>query len=335
MASQSNAQPIITAAYNPSYGDTFVYKIVLDTSSMVPGQAGAGVTWNLASMHGELTTWQQNWKQTALTNDAGIFGTNSNMAGEIVYPGQGISYEFYNVGANGLEDLKFVGSHINNAITNFTSGYKVLDYPFSFGQSCTDTMIGSNAVAYVNGRITSVYDGHGVLQLEAQSGGNFNNVARVKTTEHYIVNYGPIETHDVITYAWYDNTHANTRKQPIAIIRLHDWIDSFGTPYHEKSAGIRQILFINEVPKLNLNAADVKLYPNPFGDKISLSLPSINSEVKIEIADITGRIIKVILLEKSVAGREESIWLHDLNQGIYLAKISSANGTVVKKIIKE
>src|SRR5689334_7944756 len=81
------AQPVITSDYNPIFGDTYVYKIVDDTSTAQPGQAGAGVVWNLASMHGQLTTRQYNWKQTALTNDAATFSGNSNLAAEIIQNG--------------------------------------------------------------------------------------------------------------------------------------------------------------------------------------------------------------------------------------------------------
>src|SRR5688500_8099778 len=87
------SQPVITAAYNPIYSDTYVYKIVVDTATAQPGQPGSGVIWNLASMHGQLTTRQYNWMQTALTNDAVIFGANSNIAAEIIQNGFSPRYE--------------------------------------------------------------------------------------------------------------------------------------------------------------------------------------------------------------------------------------------------
>src|SRR3982751_3566416 len=93
------AQPVITSDYNPIFGDTYIYKIVDDTSLAQPGQAGAGAVWNLASMHGQLTTRQYNWMQTALTADAVIFGGNSNIAAEIVQTNFSTRYEYYNVGA--------------------------------------------------------------------------------------------------------------------------------------------------------------------------------------------------------------------------------------------
>ena len=328
------AQPVITADYNPIFGDTYVYKIVDDTTTAVPGQAGAGVVWNLAAMHGQLQTKQYNWKQTALTNDAITFSANSNLAAEIIQNGFSPRFEYYQAGPDFLGDLKKVGTHVDFAVTNYGSGYMLFDYPLSYNQSCTDSMLGSTGVAYVNGRVTTTYDGYGTLQLEAQSGGNFSNVARIKIEENYIVNYGPIETHHAVTYYWMDHSTANLTKQPIAIIFDHDWIDLNGIPKHEKFALMRQILFQNGVPQLILNSANVSVTPNPFQNKIIFTLPGINSEIGIQICDMTGRIVKEFHLEKSATAREESIALNDLRDGVYLAKIYSDNGTVVKRIVK-
>ncbi|MCX6275137.1 MAG: T9SS type A sorting domain-containing protein [Bacteroidetes bacterium] len=328
------SQPVITTSYNPIYGDIYVYKIVDDTSTAQHGQAGAGVVWNLAAMHGQLTTRQYNWKQTALTNDAAIFGANSNIAAEIIQNGFSARYEYYNNGSSFLGDLRKIGTHVDLSITNFGGGFMSIDYPLSYGQSCTDSMIGSTGVAYVNGRSTTTYDGYGTLQLEAQSGGNFANVARLKIVEDYIVNYGPIETHHVETYYWMDHTTANMTKQPIAIIMTHDWVDLNGTTQREKIALMRQILFQNSVPQLSLNESNVSLFPNPFENKVSIALPGMNSFINIEISDITGRQVKNILLEKSMANRVEEINLNDLNEGLYLAKISADGGSIVKRIVK-
>jgi len=328
------AQPVITSDYNPIYGDIYVYKIVDDTSTAQPGQAGAGVVWNLATMHGQLTTRQYNWKQTALTNDAATFASNSNLAAEIIQNGFSPRYEFYQVGANFTDDMKKVGTHIDFAITNFAVGYMQFDYPLSYLQSCTDSMLGTTGVAYVNGRSTTTYDGHGTLQLEATSGGSFSNVARIKVVEDYIVNYGPVETHHVETYYWLDSTTINLKKQPIAIISTHEWVDLNGISKREKYALMRQILFINGMPTVNLNAANISVSPNPFNDKVVFSIPAIDSDVDIAISDITGQLIKVVHLQKSLVAKEQSVMLNELRSGVYFAKVSSENGSVVKKIIK-
>jgi hypothetical protein len=329
------AQPLITALYNPIFGDTYIYKIVDDTSTAQPGQSGAGVVWNLASMHGLLTTRQYNWMQTALTNDAVIFGAQSNLAAEIIQNGFSPRYEYYQVGPTFSDDMRLVGTRIDLAYTNFNLGHMLFDYPLSYNQSCTDTMIGTTGVADVNGRSTATYDGYGSLQLEPQSGGNFTNVARLKVEQNYIVNYGPIETHHVETYYWLDHATDSMRKQPIAMISIHDWVDLNGATQREKYALMRQILFINKVPQVALSVSNVMVAPNPFQDKIIFTVPGIDSEIDIQLSDITGRVIINDHLQKSSAAQEESLSMAGVPEGIYFARVSSEKGSVVKKIIKE
>jgi len=329
------SQPVITSAYNPINGDTYIYKIVDDTSTAQPGQAGAGVIWNLASMHGLLTTRQYNWMYTGHTNDSATFIAHSNIAAEVIQNGQSPRYEFYQVGPTFTADMRKVGSHIDNAVDTFAGGgYMMFDYPLSFNQSCTDTMLGKNSVSDIYGRCTTTYDGYGTLQLEALSGGNFQNVARLKVVEDYIVSYGPVETHHVETYYWMDHATDSLRKQPIAIIKIHDWTDTFGFPFTEKFAYMRQIIFLNGVGGLTLSDVNVTVSPNPFTDIVTFSIPATNSEIDIQLSDITGRVIQKNHLQKTSAPQTESISLKDLRNGIYFAKVSSEEGSVVKKIIK-
>jgi hypothetical protein len=335
LSANSMAQPVITDDYNPIFGDTYVYKIVDDTATAQPGQAGAGVIWNLTAMHGNLSTWQYNWKQTALTNGAALFGSHSNIAAEIIIPSQAPRYEYYDVGAYFDGDMKKVGTETGLAIKNFQNGYMYLNYPMSYGQNCTDTMVTDTTLSFTQGRITTTYDGYGTLQLEPQSGGNFQNVARIKVEENYEVNFGPVETHHMTTYYWFDHSTVNLTKQPIAIICIHEWIDLNGDFKRDKYGLMRQILFLNGVASLTLTSSNVNVSPNPFTGKLILSLPPVDGDVQMQICDIQGRSVKNILLEKSAASRENEIGLEELQPGIYLAKISSAQSTVIKKIIKE
>ncbi len=324
------AQPTITSSYNPIYADTFAYKIVVDTAAMQPGSAGAGVVWNLSSLPSTLNTREFNFMQPQFTNYATVFPT-ANMAAEIVDVTQGgTTYEFYNTSTTSYKE---VGTVVFSAQDNFTNGFRIFAYPFTFGQSYSDSVTGSNGVANITGVVTTTYDAYGTLNLPAQSGGVFNNVGRIKIDEVLVYNYGAgldIVSH-IVTYLWMDNTPNNMKKQPILYMSTKD-LSGLQTD-HKKSAGIRQILFTNSVPQLNFNSANVSVYPNPFHDKIALSLTKLNTKVTVQISDMTGKIVKEICLEKSVA--EETLYLNDLREGVYFAKISSEKGSVIKRIVKE
>ena len=70
----------------------------------------------------------------------------------------------------------------------------------------------------------------------------------------------------------------------------------------------------------------LKLYPNP-----STGIISINTEtsVNVSIVDVTG---KVVLVAAEVT-KDKNIDLSGLQKGVYLARISSENGTTTEKII--
>lgn len=78
-------------------------------------------------------------------------------------------------------------------------------------------------------------------------------------------------------------------------------------------------------------SASVKLYPNPVNDKLHIS-----SEVNIEkasIYDINGHLLQSIVFYRNEIQR--TIDLQKLALGVYVVKLSSENGELTQKFIKE
>ena len=80
---------------------------------------------------------------------------------------------------------------------------------------------------------------------------------------------------------------------------------------------------------LNENGARYGVYGNSYDKLRSLS------DIDGNLYDATGKQLKNVHLPKSPIAREEAIELNDLRKGVYFAKISSENGSVVKKVIKD
>lgn len=80
------------------------------------------------------------------------------------------------------------------------------------------------------------------------------------------------------------------------------------------------------------NDISVSVYPNPFQDKITISLENESSNAKVKLVDITGK----QLYNNSFSGNSIEINnLESLNSGIYFLKIEDQNGSfTTKKIIK-
>jgi hypothetical protein len=74
----------------------------------------------------------------------------------------------------------------------------------------------------------------------------------------------------------------------------------------------------------------VSVYPNPFRDFVNIKIS--NLSYSIEIYDNTGR-----LVHQTIAPKDETLYLNHLNPGLYLVKITDADGTVLStaKLLKK
>ena len=74
---------------------------------------------------------------------------------------------------------------------------------------------------------------------------------------------------------------------------------------------------------------EINIYPNPSSDKITIESTSTITEA--ELSDITGR---VMLRQKENSSHHFSISIAQLQAGIYMLRIKTKDGVVVRKIVK-
>ncbi|RMA58483.1 T9SS type A sorting domain-containing protein [Ulvibacter antarcticus] len=77
---------------------------------------------------------------------------------------------------------------------------------------------------------------------------------------------------------------------------------------------------------------DLKLYPNPAGDQISISLPR-TVEADIRVFSVLGKLM--IYEANQTVSNNYTLSLSSLASGMYFIRINSENGTVTKQFIKE
>ncbi|MDR3219766.1 MAG: T9SS type A sorting domain-containing protein [Dysgonamonadaceae bacterium] len=84
---------------------------------------------------------------------------------------------------------------------------------------------------------------------------------------------------------------------------------------------------------LHVSAATlaVKLYPNPVNDKLYVSVDGSLSPVRVEIYAVTGK----RLLTQTTSTSQFSIDLSRYQEGVLLVKVSNANGSVSRTIVKQ
>ena len=84
------------------------------------------------------------------------------------------------------------------------------------------------------------------------------------------------------------------------------------------------------------NDFQIKIFPNPFSDKIRIETNLANStDTKIEISDLTGKIVgNAILIEKNDANIMFEWNSSTLSRGMYFIKIHNGVKVIIRKIVK-
>lgn len=78
------------------------------------------------------------------------------------------------------------------------------------------------------------------------------------------------------------------------------------------------------------NNLEISVYPNPANDVVSVSNTTNAIISNVEMTDLNGRVVK----NTSLNATEGQINISDLSTGVYLMKVSSDQGSITKKIIK-
>jgi hypothetical protein len=82
----------------------------------------------------------------------------------------------------------------------------------------------------------------------------------------------------------------------------------------------------------NSSTSQINIYPNPFTDQFVITSSNIASEdVKISVTTLLGQKIYTAIFN----GKQLSIDMNEQPKGIYLVKVESKTGVMIKKIIKE
>lgn len=95
-----------------------------------------------------------------------------------------------------------------------------------------------------------------------------------------------------------------------------------------KPINVCNVNSINDVSLLS----QLKLFPNPTNSLITIQDKNsiIDNIIKIEMTDLQGKTIQIFTLNKN----DEQINLAHLKNGVYIAKIETSIGTILKKIVK-
>lgn len=93
-----------------------------------------------------------------------------------------------------------------------------------------------------------------------------------------------------------------------------------------------QTKFVNSLANTTFDSTDLVLYPNPVNEVLTIDLHNQPQTVhSIEVRDYLGK----LMFSNQFNGMQISIPMQDYAQGVYFVRLSNAQGSTVKKVVKK
>jgi hypothetical protein len=85
------------------------------------------------------------------------------------------------------------------------------------------------------------------------------------------------------------------------------------------------------------NELNVKMnvFPNPFNHETNIVIELLgNEEIQLSLHDISGKLVKILDIEKKIAGSYSYSIKEDLVAGIYFVTLTTVQGSTILKMLK-
>ncbi len=314
----ATAQPVLDYPTNvPQPGDAYTYTTA-DTNGVSEGAAGANITWDLSGITSNGTSYDYEVLDASTTPYIGTFPT-----ADIAYTETGSEFfQYYDITTTTNEYIGY-GSPTLNMI--YSDNMKVMNYPFTYGDSFSDNSLYSFESSGYNFTTASSQtiecDGYGTLVMP---NGTFSNVLRMKQTATYTstndIPGSEATTSTNVTYYW----QAENSRFSLASI-------TYSTPEGgatTKSASFNT--YSTDVTE-NLVAEKFSFYPNPTGNQLNLSFKKVeNAEIKV--TNMLGKVMIEMNLENT---NKVTVDLSNFPAGIYFVSLQDENKAITRKVIKK
>lgn len=325
-AAYAIAQPTITSSFVPVAGDNLVQQSA-DTTGINPGNAGANVTWNFASLVNAGSPQVNNYISPVGTPYSSNFPA-ATICAKTVSTGGATAYMYCASTATTYSQL---GIGTTAYIYNYTDPMIMMQFPTTYNTTYTDNV---KVIYTVNGVdvyrravVTSTADGYGTLTTP---GGTFTNALRIKTIQSYndsFVYLGStvgLGTSLITSYAWVTPGNKNTLMQIAYTNVVQNSVPSNSISVIYAPAGA---VGLNEV---NHTVSKISVYPNPVKENATVIFDLDNkSDINYEVTDITGK--QIIMKDAGICHEGKNsinIDCTGLNEGFYFVKLYTSKSLV-------
>lgn len=240
---------------------------------------------------------------------------------------------------NDTNVISITGAENSGLVLNYADNGLIGTFPLNFNDTNgTDTVSGAfnfdgNSGTF-SGTLTTTVDAYGTLIMnDVGSGAYSGNVTRLKIEQslNLSITIGipiSIGTATQTSYFYYDSTNANL------VFRSTELVIDVDIP---SLVSINEtIITMESLLSSTLGASENKisdsslsLFPNPVKDDLNFNLSNDLIISSIIVSDISGRQVL------KVKTNERTLTVEQLNRGIYIATITTNEGTLSRKFVKE
>lgn len=312
----------------------YIFTNINPTTPLTHSAIGASAVWTFNSLPTNGTSSEVNVTPTA-SEFTTYPGTTSVHVTSTAAPSPSNVAKIYNK-LTGTNAYSITGFDANGVILNYiTNNALIGTFPLIFGYTNTDNTAGTFTSGVNTGTFTGTiktdYDSYGTLNLGVDGFLPITKtVFRVKVFQNINLTIGffPIGTVTQTSYTYYANNAGVI--EPL----FRDTSFTVNVPLLGDPQNTNQAQVISNSLTLGLDENiwlinKINFYPNPASNLLTIDNKS-NQEIKsISLNDTNGR---SILEFKSTSNQ---IDISNLSKGLYLVKIKTENGSIVKKLLKE
>jgi Secretion system C-terminal sorting domain len=296
-----------------------------DTTGVVEGMAGSGVTWNFTSLTPTSFVGDYTYMAPSGHPQGGLF-SSANLA---LQPANG-NYAFY---ISSSDSLYMIGekSPSNTTIT-YTDGAMWFRFPQAFGVPNQDSVYGDYPDGFIStvsraGWIQTTFDGQGTLTTPF---GTFNNAKRIEYIGiHHDSSWTGAAEVDVFIkrYEWYDGVDP----MPRMIINRQQVILNGGNPTNSKEVWYADDNAVSVTPQI---AGQFSISPNPAQGhtRLSYTLDAADN-VQVEVMNLLGERVSMVVKGEQAAGSYTYDLGANLAAGVYMVRMQSSAGVTTHKVV--
>ena len=310
--------PTLTSANSaPQPGDSFT-RYNADTTGIVPGNPGAGQTWNFSNLVLNSTNFVLNYVDPFTTPYAALFpDATVSYANDPMYGYYKVTFSEY--------EILGMSYTLNSWI--YSDPEVMCTYPFSYGSNLVDNLYATSFYLGINhyriGTRTTIADGYGTLILPS---GTYNNLLRLKVIQNYSDSSSTNVIHIYgVTYSWCDGVN---KSPSLTISTLSNTTGSSTTTI--KMVNISSV--VNGIADNKTPQKAVTLYPNPATDKVTITLSDAwpTDESMISIYNTGG----LLLIQQPIHEKSIELDISTLSRGSYIIKVTGNENITLYKLIK-